>query len=350
MRIVRLESRTEAIPLSRPYAIAGHATEAAELAFVRLVADDGSEGVGCAAPVEEITGESFAMACTALRRMQSFAGEPAVLLAMLARDFDATPAAAAAIDMALHDLQAKAHGRSLVTTLGRAVAALPTSVTIGIRALDATLAEADEYRGRGFTVIKVKIGEHLDGDIERLVRLPEHLGDAVRLRADANQGYAPRDVERFVAATARVGLEFVEQPCPRAADAEIAALPRAIRRQLCADESLMREDDADRLLRGEPLYGVWNIKLAKCGGVSPALRIARRAESNGIAVMWGCMDESVVSIAAALHAAYASRATRYLDLDGSFDLARDPFRGGFSLRAGVLDVLERPGLGVEAAT
>ena len=59
------------------------------------------------------------------------------------------------------------------------------------------------------------------------------------------------------------------------------------------------------------------------------------------------MDESVIGIAAALHTALASPATRYVDLDGSFDLARDPASGGFALRDGMLFPVERPGLGAE---
>ena len=62
--------------------------------------------------------------------------------------------------------------------------------------------------------------------------------------------------------------------------------------------------------------------------------------------MWGCMDESVVSISAALHAALASRATRFLDLDGSLDLAKDIVTGGFALVDGKLSTLDNPGLGV----
>jgi L-alanine-DL-glutamate epimerase-like enolase superfamily enzyme len=61
--------------------------------------------------------------------------------------------------------------------------------------------------------------------------------------------------------------------------------------------------------------------------------------------MWGCMDESCIGISAALHAALASPATRYLDLDGSFDLANDLATGGFDLRDGHLHTLDTPGLG-----
>ena len=62
--------------------------------------------------------------------------------------------------------------------------------------------------------------------------------------------------------------------------------------------------------------------------------------------MWGCMDESCIGIAAALHAALASPATAYLDLDGSFDLARDVAEGGFTVEDGCLRTTGGPGLGV----
>ena len=94
--------------------------------------------------------------------------------------------------------------------------------------------------------------------------------------------------------------------------------------------------------------GLFNLKLMKCGGVAPALRIAAVADLAGIGLMWGCMDESVISIAAALHAALACPATRYLDLDGSLDLARDVAAGGFVIEGGVMRTVDRPGLGLRA--
>jgi L-alanine-DL-glutamate epimerase-like enolase superfamily enzyme len=84
----------------------------------------------------------------------------------------------------------------------------------------------------------------------------------------------------------------------------------------------------------------------KCGGIAAGLQIAEIANLAGIELMWGCMDESRVGIAAALHAALASPTTRYLDLDGSLDLARDLVGGGFVLEGGKLRVTDQPGLGV----
>lgn len=354
MKIARVELELLDVPLARPYAIAFRATDAVQMARVRIVSDDGLAGHGTASPVEEITGESFESCVGALAWRENLVGrDPLDLPAMLAELSHAlthAPAARAALDMALHDLWARIHGRPLVELLGRAQRSIKTSITIGIKPLDATLAEADEYLSRGFRALKVKIGESFDADVERLVRLREHIGAALALRADANIGYPPATIERFFAASERARVEFLEQPAPPEHDEEVRRLPAAIRRKLAADESLLSEKDALELARAPQPYGIWNIKLMKCGGISPALRIARIARENGIELMWGCMDESVIGISAALHAAYASGATRYLDLDGSFDLAHDPACGGFELASGRLETLEAPGLGAELTT
>ncbi|MYF40480.1 MAG: dipeptide epimerase, partial [Rhodothermaceae bacterium] len=115
-----------------------------------------------------------------------------------------------------------------------------------------------------------------------------------------------------------------------------------------ADESLPGPDDALRLAADMPC-GLWNIKLMKCGGITGALGISDIAQLAGIGLMWGCMDESVISIAAALHTAYACPQTRYLDLDGSFDLSRDTAKGGFALSDGYMHLLETPGFGAQLA-
>jgi L-alanine-DL-glutamate epimerase-like enolase superfamily enzyme len=170
------------------------------------------------------------------------------------------------------------------------------------------------------------------------------------VRVDANVGYTIEETARFFERTAGLAIEFVEQPVPREAFDEIRTLTPRRRARIAADESLHDEKDALALACPEPACGIYNIKLMKCGGVRPALRIAAIAETAGIALMWGCMDESRVSIAAALHAAFASPATRFLDLDGSLDLARDVVSGGFTLVDGVMRTTDAPGLGVTAPT
>ena len=85
----------------------------------------------------------------------------------------------------------------------------------------------------------------------------------------------------------------------------------------------------------------------KCGGLLGAFEIATIARAAQIDLFWGCNDESIVSITAALHAAFACPHTKYLDLDGSLDLAEDLVKGGFELQDGIMDINGKPGLGFE---
>lgn len=354
MKVTALEVLPIDVPLSRPYAIANAATDAVSMVRVRVRTSDGITGTGAATPEPRVTGETFAMCTAALHTAaqwlpgRTFTAPrdltPALRDAMLHE-----PGARAAIDMALHDAWGKSQGRPVVDLLGRVHDAMPTSITIGVLDVPATLAEAREYLGRGFRVLKVKIGENVDLDVERLVKLRELVGPQVLLLADGNVGYTATELTTLLTKTRALDIRLIEQPLPpEDVDAQ-RSLAAADVDRLVADESLHEEADAERHRQAPRAFGVYNIKLMKCGGITPALGIAKIADAAGIGLMWGCMDESVVGIAAALHAAFASRATRWLDLDGSFDLSRDFAKGGFSLANGVLRTLDRPGLGVEDA-
>ena len=353
MRISGITSWGEAVPLLHPYEISSMRIDAVDLFFVRISTEDGVEGVGSASPAEDVTGEPPSACRTALSMQQlnwlreRNPRDLDKLARELAQRHPATPAARAAVDMALHDLVARSEGLPLVDLLGRCHDALPTSVTIGISSVEETLAEAEDFLGRGFRCLKVKTGRAFDEDVERLSRLRDSVGAETLIRIDANQGYTVEETRRLGVLAGDLDLELIEQPLPATMDSELRALPTAVRRIVAADESLHGEKGARDLAADPPACGIFNLKLMKCGGIRPALSIAEIARSAGIDLMWGCNDESVVSIAAALHAAYACPSTRYLDLDGSFDLARDPAKGGFVVEEGRLRLLDKPGLGVE---
>ncbi len=352
MKITQVRSWRQAVPLTRPYTIAYKTTDTVDLLFVEVVASDGSTGLGSASPAPYVTGESIE-ACTSALDPTALAwlvGQNPKHLGALTRaaaeKLASTPAAHAAIDMALYDLFGCQAGVPVVDLLGRCHQSLPTSITIGIQSVEETLADANEYLERGFRNLKVKIGNDLDGDGERLARLRDAVGPDVKIRVDANQGYTVADAEHLGPLLERLDLEFFEQPLAADDRAGMRALPASLRQLVAADESLHTAADALDLARPDAACGIYNIKLMKCGGIRPALDIATVADLAGIELMWGCMDESVISIAAALHAAFACPATRYIDLDGSFDLARDVAMGGFALQDGIMTTLDQPGLGV----
>ncbi len=339
--------------MKRPYTIAYERIDSVENIFVRLQTEDGSIGLGVAAPDAEVTGES-AQDC---RRALETGLESLLLgadirflrkvLRQVGNAMPTQPAARAAIDIALHDLWAQHLGLPLVEVLGRCHRSLPTSITIGIKSIAESLDEADEYKGRGFKILKIKIGQSVEQDVERLSQIRRRMGREIIMRVDANQGYTLEEFEKFVDHTESLNLELIEQPLPAGDLDSMRRLPGSVRKMAAADESLLDARDALECLQPPRPFGIFNIKLMKCGGIAAGLQIAEIANLAGIDLMWGCMDVSRVGIAAALHAALACPTTRYLDLDGSLDLTRDLAKGGFVLENGELRVTDQPGLGVE---
>lgn len=353
MKIKSIRSWTADLGNSKPYTIAFKTVDEVRNAFVLITLENGTTGIGAGNPSEYVTGESFAQCEAALNEnnLQFLLGRDIRELQQLLFDvwkrFPSNPAARAALDIALHDVFTKHLGVPLVKFLGQKINSLPTSNTIGIKSVADTLQEAREYGERGFTVLKVKLGKDLDEDVERLTKLREEFGKKFIIRIDANQGYTSQQTVDFVKRTAHLNIELIEQPLPAKAVAELKKLPEEIREKVAADESLLTPKDALELAMAPRAASIFNIKLMKCGGVSQALKIADIGLQANIDLFWGCNDESIVSITAALHAAFACPHTKYIDLDGSLDLMRDVVKGGFILKDGVMTCSEKPGLGVE---
>ncbi|MFB9862612.1 mandelate racemase/muconate lactonizing enzyme family protein [Rufibacter immobilis] len=341
------------LDLTRPYTIAFKTVSAVENVLVEITLENGLSGIGAGNPSKEVVGEALSQTWAALQpdNLEWLIGQDIrhfqLLCDELPQRLPRNPAARAALDIALHDLFSKYLEVPLVSFLGQRLKALPTSITIGIKDVAETLAEAEEYVGRGFTHLKVKTGQTVEQDVERLVKLREVYQDRVHIRIDANQGYTAQDLERFCAQTAHLDIELIEQPLKASIIDELRALPDAVKDLVAADESLLSPSDAFRLASAPRACGIYNIKLMKCGGVYAGRQIASIAQQANIDLMWGCNDESIVSISAALHAAFSCPNTKYIDLDGSLDLARDVVTGGFLLENGIMRPNGKPGLGVE---
>ncbi|MCE2935231.1 MAG: mandelate racemase/muconate lactonizing enzyme family protein [Cyclobacteriaceae bacterium] len=351
MKIKNIKTWSVDLGNTKPYTIAFKTVDEVKNAFVQITLENGTTGIGAGNPSEYVTGESFEQCEKALHEnnLDFLVGRDIrelnqLLYEVLVR-FPKNPAARAALDIALHDVFTKHLNIPLVKFLGQKITSMPTSNTIGIKNVEDTLKEAQEYGDRGFTVLKVKLGKDLEEDVERLVKLREKFGKRFTIRIDANQGYTVEQTIAFAKRTAQLDVELIEQPLP--AKQDLRALPEAIRKKVAADEALLSPADGLSLSTAPVAAGIFNIKLMKCGGVREALRIADIAALQNIELFWGCNDESIVSITAALHAAFSCAHTKYIDLDGSLDLARDVVRGGFVLKDGVMYCSDKPGLGVE---
>lgn len=352
MKIRSVRTWKENLDLSKPYTIAFRTIDHVDNLFVTIELENGITGIGSGSPGEFVTGEnidaSFAVLTDCiddLLRGQDIRHFKRTIR-NAAKRLPGRPAALAAIDIGLHDAFTQFLGLPLADFLGRVYKGFPTSVTIGIKSVEETLEEARAFMAEGFRVIKLKTGLDVEQDIETFAKLRETTGPDMLIRVDANQGYTRPDLLRFMEATQHLDVEFMEQPFKPGNLDEMLLLPEELRNLCAADEDLHHMEDAVQMAHRPHPYGIYNIKLMKCGGVDHALKIAEVAELAGIDLMWGCNDESIVSITAALHAAMACPNTRYIDLDGSFDLARDVAQGGFVLRDGFLYTNDLPGLGI----
>jgi len=230
--------------------------------------------------------------------------------------------------------------------LGAERRALPTSVTLGITGdIEAAVARARRWIDDGFRILKIKVGEDWEFDARLVRSLRSTLGPDIVVRADANQGYSETDALRFLRAAEPFGLELLEQPTPASDPETLGRLRGATSVPIMADESVQSEEDSERLV-AERSVDLFNIKLMKSGGILASLAIATRAAEAGLGVMFGCNDESRLSIAAALHGALAAPGSVRADLDGHLDLQDDVAVGGVRIRDGFIEALDEPGLGV----
>lgn len=353
MKIKNIRSYSRNLALCKPYSIAGYTFSDVENVFLEVELENGMVGIGAASPAEEVVGETCAKTLLNLQTdfFQTLIGRDIrhfrQLIHEINQSFPNLPGTQAALDIALHDAFGQYLGIPVVEFYGQKIKTLPTSVTIGIMSVGETLKEAEAYHQLGFKVLKVKTGENVEEDIERVLRLHEHYHNQMNIRVDANQGYDLNDLKKFLEATQGVDLELIEQPLVVGKELELLALNDSQRKRMTADESLKNAIYAITLAQQPQPFGIFNIKLMKCGGILNAFEIANIAQQADIELFWGCNDESIVSITAALHAAFACRNTKYLDLDGSFDLAEDVVKGGFVLENGCLSLNGKPGLGLQ---
>ncbi len=350
MKIVAIRAYIKYLKLTKPYTIAYSTFSDVQLVFLEIELANGIVGVGSASPAEEVVGENPAQTLASLQTdfVQKLVGRDIRYFQKIIFEsqqyFGYLPGTLAAIDLALHDAFCQYLAIPVVDFYGRKIEALPTSVTIGIKSVEDTLVEAKEYLEAGFRTLKVKTGLDWHEDIERIVALRKSFGNAITIRVDANQGYDIDTLLKWLEHTQSLAIELVEQPV---AVGEEKSLYQTLdyASGIAADESLKDANYAIKFAAEPKRFGIFNIKLMKCGGLLPALEIAQIAKNAGISLFWGCNDESIASITAALHLAYACPNTKYLDLDGSFDLAEDLVTGGFEVKNGLMYLNEKSGFG-----
>ena len=250
--------------------------------------------------------------------------------------------------MALWDLYGQLYNIPVYKLLGGSKDKIVTDITISVNSPEEMARDAITAINRGYDTLKVKVGVNPKLDVERLSAIRNAIGSRAKLRIDANQAWKPQEAVRILNQMQEQGLdiELVEQPVIAH---DIEGLKYVTERSyvpVLADESVFSPLDAMKIIQSGAADLI-NIKLMKCGGITPALKIADAASIMGVECMLGCMLEAKVSVNAAVHVACARSIITKIDLDGPVLCSEDPIIGGSIFDEKDITVSKAPGLGIK---
>lgn len=239
-----------------------------------------------------------------------------------------------ALDLAAHDLYGKLQNQPLYTIWKTTIDHYPiTNYTIGIASIEKMVEKMKETP---WPIYKIKLGA--DDDVAIVRELRKHTDSIFRI--DANCAWTATETIKNAPLLKELGVEFLEQPL-KADDWE--GMERVMHQSvlpIIADESCIVETDVDKCALH---YTGINIKLTKCGGLTPALRMIRNGKELGLKVMVGCMTESTVGISAI---AQLLPQLDFVDMDGAMLLKEDIASGVSILPGGTVVFPEVMGSGV----
>jgi L-alanine-DL-glutamate epimerase-like enolase superfamily enzyme len=361
--IERIETEVVRVPLHTPFVTSLRTTHLAETLVVRMTDSDGVTGWGEAPQVWKVTGDSIAgsKACLEGPLGEALLGAPvAHASAGLIQDaVAANNAAKMAADIALHDILARRAGVTMAEHLAGLVrprtppplaTTVTTDMTISLDEPEAMAAVARQRVADGFTTLKLKVGRDAEldlgeSDIARVRAVRDAVGPGIALRIDANQGWDAATAIRVIDAVEDVGLEFVEQPVHRRHRAALAEVRANVHVPVMADEAVFDLYDLEDVVNFNTADAV-NVKLAKCGGLTMAVRLVAVARHAGLRVMVGCMMESALGIGAAASLVAALSLDGAHDLDAGWWATASPYAGGVTYDGPTITLSTEPGLGI----
>lgn len=239
-----------------------------------------------------------------------------------------------ALDMAGWDLYGKWQRKPLYKLWKLSTDNNPvTDITIGIDTIEKMVQKLKETP---WPVYKIKLGT--DEDIEIIKALRKHTDAPFRI--DANAAWKAEDALEKIKVFADLNVEFIEQPLAKDDWEGMKYLYEKSPLPLLADESCVKEEDVEKC--NGYFHGI-NIKLTKCSGITPALRMIENARKLEMKVMMGSMNESSIGTAAI---AQMLPLLDYVDMDGPLLLAEDLAKG-VTFDFGKVEYRNLPGLGVE---
>lgn len=340
MRVAELTAFHVRILLRRPVRHASHVRSFTDNVVVRAVLDDGTEGFGEGLPREYVTHETIDSAVALLQssdlRAQLTDCKDFPEAVQLAERLQLAPvpgddracqgnAARCALELAVLDAYGRRFGEplSMVTRLLAADLYRPSP---RVRYSGAILSASGRIKIRlavlrvwlyRFPQVKVKVGIEGQDDVRRLRFIRKRLGNRVDLRVDANEAWSAAETVARIRDLEPFRISSVEQPVAHAEVDQLAGVRPQVGAPIMLDESLCSMIDARRAVE-KRTCDLFNLRLSKCGGFIPTLRLAQFARAHGLGYQLGCqVGETALLSAAGRHFACSVDGLRYLE--GSYD-------------------------------
>jgi L-alanine-DL-glutamate epimerase-like enolase superfamily enzyme len=239
----------------------------------------------------------------------------------------------AALDMAGWDLFAQMRNAPLRRVLGIQSDLVPqTDYTLGIDTVEKML---EKLKAHPWPLYKIKFSTA--SDIELLAALRAHTDKPFGI--DCNEALTFEDAKILLPELKKLGVRLIEQPLAKTEWDAMKALKDISDIPLFADESCVQEQDVLRC--ADSFHGI-NIKLTKCGGITPAMRMISEARQLGLNIMLGNMNESSIGTAAMVH---LSPLVDELDADGPL-LLKEDIADGLDYTDARISTAGRPGMGI----
>lgn len=315
MRIARLEIRSLDIPFKVSFSHSAAERNRTQAVLVTATSTDGVTGYGEGCPREYVTGESIETARRFFLAHRREVGDLSDLEAV--RDWvqahreviDANPAAWCAMEMALLDLIGKTSRLPFEALLGKPVLEGKFHYTAVLGMDNARVFEKQlgAYLDQGFEDFKVKLGADIEANGEKVKRLKAALGEACRIRFDANNGW--RDTDAVIDQLASLDCDFwaVEEPFVVNDYENAARLARALGVSIILDESFQRLAQLAQIADSKE-HWVINLRVSKMGGLLRSLELVDACRNLGIRLIVGAqVGETSLLTRAGLLVAHGAR-------------------------------------------
>jgi L-Ala-D/L-Glu epimerase len=358
VEIVECSARPLSVPTVDPFVISSGAVQATRSVLVRVgirnYAGHIFHGLGEAACLPPVTTEDQPHAHEALQHVAGqLLGRRVDELEALAGFLELLPhhpVARAGLEVALLDALARSQRKPLhqfISGSSASAAPVDTDITIPLLGAERMAELARQWVSKGFTSLKIKVGQNVDADLRSLEAMLRAAPSA-KYRPDANGGLSVASALAFIQGAKRLGaiIECFEQPC--ATNAQMAEVAAKIDPPVVADESVKSVKDFERLVQDKAADGV-NLKIAKSGSFLRARAIGLAAREKNMPIMVGGMVETRLGMTAAAHLAASLGGIAFADLDTAWLLQHDPFVGGYSAKGATIELPDTPGLGLSTS-